>query len=58
MAANKLTQRSSEQLQDSNILTISDSSEDTEQGEMDTSGRDVCTSSILRCFFNHEMSII
>jgi len=32
------------QHQDRDILTIGDSSEDEELGEMDTSGRDVCPS--------------
>jgi len=42
----------------SDILTISDSSKDEEQGDMDSSGRDVCLTSGLRCILNHEMSII
>jgi len=51
------TQRSdsnSSQHEDSEILTISDSSEDEEWGETDASGRDVCPSSSLRCFLNYE----
>jgi len=53
------TQRSesnSNQHNDSDILTISDSSEEEEWGETDASGRDVCPSSSLRCFLNYEMS--
>ena len=50
------TWRSNNQHQDSNILTIGDCSEDEERGEMDASGRDVCPSSSLSCFLNHEIS--
>ena len=36
------SESNSDQHQDSDILTISDSNKDEEQGEMDTSGRDIC----------------
>jgi len=53
----KRSESNSNQPEDSDILTISDSSEEG-WGETDASGRDVCPSSSLRCFFNYEMSII
>jgi len=43
------------QHQGGDILTIADSSEDEEWGEMYNSGRDVCPSSSLRCFINNIM---
>ena len=48
----------SDQHEDSDILTIGDSSESEEWGETDASGRDACLSSSLRCFLNYVMSII
>jgi len=52
------TQSKNYQHEDSDILTINDSSEDGEWGETGTSGRDVCPSSSSKSFLNYEMSII
>jgi len=42
----------SNQHEDSDILTIGDSSKNGEWREMDASGRDVCPSSSSRCFLD------
>ena len=45
----------SNQHEDSDILTIDDSSEDGEWGETGTSGRDVCPVSSSKSFLNYEI---